>query len=226
MQALALALPTDWAPIVDACLREQAPKIDEEIQRDIDRFEGALELLPPRELIFNAFAHFDVRDLRVVLIGQDCYPTKGDAMGLCFSVPRGVRCAASLRNVFKELEREYGAARADTDLTDWAKQGVLLLNTALTVREGCAGSHVRLWKDFTRAIVREIAARTERVVYVLWGAHAQAYESEIDASRNLVLKAVHPSPLAARAGKFVGCGHFRSANEYLTKFERGSVKWI
>lgn len=226
MDHLAANLRTDWAPIIVDRLRAHAPKIDDEIEKDILKHEGTLDLLPPSALIFDAFAHFDVADLRVVVLGQDCYPTKGDAMGLCFSVPSTRRCAPSLRNVFKELEREYGKRRENTDLTDWAKQGVLLLNTALTVREGSAGSHLKLWKDFTRSVVREISARTQRVAYLLWGAHAQSYEIEIDASRNLILKCVHPSPLAARSGSFVGCGHFRAANEYLSKFDRGTIEWI
>jgi uracil-DNA glycosylase len=131
-----------------------------------------------------------------------------------------------LRNIFKELENEYGVKRTETDLTDWAEQGVLLLNTALTVRESSAGSHLKFWKPFTWDVVKHIATKTKNTVYVLWGAHAQEYESLIDKENNLVLRGIHPSPLAARAGNFVGNGHFQKANEYLVKFDKAPITWV
>lgn len=194
------------------------------LDQDYKTYGSELEVFPPSGKIFNAFSHFDPSGLRVVILGQDVYPTKGDGMGLSFSVPQGTRCAPSLRNILKEVSRSCGS-RQNTDLTDWARQGVLLLNTALTVREGSPGSHIRAWKPFTTSVVRHIASACNNVVYMLWGNHAQEYEPLIDASNNLVLRSIHPSPLASRSGSFVGNGHFEKANDYLRKFEHAPIAW-
>jgi uracil-DNA glycosylase len=196
------------------------------LRSEEEKYDDVLEILPTVDMIFNAFAHFNIAETKVVICGQDCYPTKGDAMGLAFSVPSGRRCAASLRNIFKEIELEYGIKRTQTNLTDWAKQGVLLLNSALTVREGCAGSHLKAWKPFTWDIIKYIGKELEHVVFILWGNHAQQYIQLIDQSKHLILKGIHPSPLAARSGNFVGNGHFKAANEYLEKFDKDVIKWI
>lgn len=219
-------VPTDWRSVLDDCYRTCGPDIDKVIKHHHDVYGDALDILPPKNLIFNAFAHFGIEDCKVVIIGQDVYPTKGDGMGLCFSVPRGRRCAASLRNILKELEAEYGQERTDTDLTDWAEQGVLLLNSALTVREGCAGSHLKAWKPFTTEIIKYIGKTLKGVVFILWGNHAQEYEKHIDISKHHILKGIHPSPLAARSGSFVGCGHFKTCNDLLRASGKSEIKWI
>lgn len=218
----ASAAPT-WRPALEAALAA-APGLQPFLDDDYQKHAGELEVFPPAGKVFNAFSHFEIDRLRVVVLGQDVYPTKGDAMGLSFSVPNGTRCAPSLRNILKEVSRSYGK-RETTDLTDWARQGVLLLNTALTVREGCPGSHIRAWKPFTAHLLEHIAKTCSNIVYMLWGNHAQEYERLIDPARNLVLRSIHPSPLAARSGSFVGNGHFEKANEYLAKFEGGTISW-
>lgn len=216
------SIETDWKSVLEECYIAHGNTIECLFEQHESVYGDILEILPPRELIFNAFTHFSVKDCKVVIIGQDVYPTKGDGMGLCFSVPQGVRCAASLRNILKELENEYGQVRMNTDLTDWAKQGVLMLNTALTVREGAPGSHLKVWKPFTLDIIKYINLNLTGVVFILWGNHAQEYEKHIDKTKHHILKGLHPSPLAARAGSFVGCGHFKACNELLTK----KIKWI
>lgn len=217
---------TTWKDVLLYAYERHGSNIDSFLSNESVKYRDVLEVLPSEGDIFNAFIQFNIDDLNVVILGQDCYPTKGDAMGLCFSVPQGLKCAASLRNIFKELERAYGVKRINTDLTDWAQQGVLLLNTALTVREGCAGSHLKVWKPFTWEVVKYIASHKQNIVYILWGNHAQEYEKLIDTDNNLVLKGIHPSPLAARSGSFVGCGHFELCNEYLRKFDKPAVDWV
>jgi uracil-DNA glycosylase len=171
---------------------------------------------------------FPLEDLKVVILGQDPYHKKGEANGLCFSVPSGMKIPPSLRNVFKELDKSFGGGggggvRKNPDLSDWARQGVLLLNTGLTVREHSPGSHAGVWKDFTRAVV-EYAGSFGGVVFMLWGAHAQSFEDCIDAERNLVLKHSHPSPLSRKP--FVGCGHFERCNEYLLEKRGACIRWV
>jgi uracil-DNA glycosylase len=222
MQDLIHNIKTNWKDILIKLNKTNLDKLVLEDQKD--------KLLPKPQLIFRAFDFFNIQDLKVVIIGQDCYPTKSNAMGLCFSVPEGQKCAASLRNIFKELYAEYGIMRTQTDLSDWAAQGVLLLNTALTVKEGCAGSHLKEWRPFTWDLIRRINSKEEDVptgvVYILWGAHAREYAEIIDGERNLILTGIHPSPLAARSGKFVGFNHFKKTNEYLNKIGKSEISWF
>jgi len=218
---------TDWKNILIHIYNENnGNNIDKFLENEYVQFNVFLEILPPKNLIFNAFTHFNINETKIVIIGQDCYPTKGDAMGLCFSVPNNRKCAASLRNIFKELNNEYGKFRKNTDLTDWAKQGVLLLNCALTVREGTAGSHLKIWQPFTTNVIKYLAKNKTNIVYILWGIYAQQYSKYIDDQNNLVLKHLHPSPLACRSGKFLGNNHFKLANEYLLKNNKELIKWI
>jgi uracil-DNA glycosylase len=181
-------------------------------------------IFPPQEHIFRAFSFFNMNDLKVVIIGQDPYHTKTLADGLCFSVPNGSKMPPSLRNIFKELERSYNVKRTDTDLSDWAKQGVLLINTAFTVEENKPGSHAKHWKNFTRELLTHIGQNSEHVIYMLWGNHAQSYEDCINVSRNMILKHTHPSPLSRKP--FVGNNHFVLCNEYLIHNSKECIKWI
>ena len=154
--------------------------------------------------------------MRVVIVGQDPYHGPGQAMGLAFSVPAGVRLPPSLRNIFKELQADTGVpAPTSGDLTPWAQRGVLLLNTALTVTDGKPGSHAKLgWTEVTDAIVRAVSQERDGVVFMLWGSHAQARAQSVDARRHHLLVAPHPSPLSASRG-FFGCRHFSRANALL-----------
>ena len=190
-----------------------------------ERTTGAV--LPSREDQFAAFRACDFDDVRVVILGQDPYPTPGNAHGLAFSVLPHVRpLPGSLRNIYLELNDDLGIAPAEHGcLSAWSGQGVLLLNTVLTVRSGEAGSHARRgWERFTTAIIAALAERNEGMVFMLWGKAAQDKGRLIDPASHLILQAAHPSPLSARRG-FFGCAHFSRANEYLSGRGRQSIEW-
>ncbi|MDR2119304.1 MAG: uracil-DNA glycosylase [Tannerella sp.] len=187
---------------------------------------GRTTVYPPGNLIFNAFRHCPFDRVKVVLLGQDPYHEPGQAHGLCFSVREGVPFPPSLVNIFKEIESDLGKpVPHNGDLTRWADQGVLLLNATLTVCAHAAGSHQNKgWETFTDAVIHRLAAERKHIVYMLWGAYAQKKGSFIDASRNLVLKSAHPSPLSAHRG-FFGNRHFSQANDYLIAAGQEPVDW-
>lgn len=164
--------------------------------------------------------------VRVVILGQDPYHGPGQAHGLCFSVPHGVPAPPSLQNIIKEIQRDIGPFTPfGGDLTAWAEQGVLLLNTTLTVRAGQAGSHRgHGWERFTDAAIGALSRNRSGLVFMLWGSHAQAKEALIDAERHYILKAPHPSPLSAHRG-FLGCGHFSKTNEILQAQGGAPINW-
>jgi uracil-DNA glycosylase len=175
---------------------------------------------------FRALDLTPLDQVRVVILGQDPYHGEGQAHGLCFSVLPGVRVPPSLVNIYKELETDLGIPRASHGfLESWAKQGVLLLNSVLTVEMGQAASHQRKgWEEFTDAVIRLIAARDKPVVFLLWGAYAQRKAAFVDAERHLVLTAAHPSPLSAHNG-FLGCRHFSKANAFLENSGLAPIEW-
>ena len=184
------------------------------------------KIYPAPKNIFNAFNLCPFEDVRVVIIGQDPYHEPGQAHGLCFSVPDGITPPPSLVNIYKEIENDIGRPSATHgDLTAWARQGVLLLNSTLTVTAHLAASHAgRGWEEFTDAVIRALATRRKEIVYMLWGSYAQRKAAFVDESKNLVLKSVHPSPLSAYRG-FFGCRHFSRANEYLVAHGGKPVDW-
>lgn len=188
---------------------------------------GSGTCYPPGNLIFNAFNLTPVEDVKVVIIGQDPYHEPGQAMGLSFSVPDGVTPPPSLVNIFKEIHDDLGnPIPANGDLTRWARQGVLLLNATLTVRAHLANSHQRLgWSIFTDAAIRALNARRDHVVYMLWGGFARSKRGLIDASRNLILESVHPSPLSANRGGWFGQHQFSRCNEYLKANDITPIEW-
>ena len=181
---------------------------------------------PPARLIFNAFEQCPFDQVRVVILGQDPYHGAGQAEGLCFSVADGVPHPPSLQNIFKEVRDETGAPVPQSgSLLRWARQGVLLLNATLTVREGQAGSHQgKGWERFTDAVVKAVAEQREHVVFLLWGSYAGSKASFIDSSRHRILRSAHPSPLSAYRG-FFGSHHFQLANDYLVKHACQPVVW-
>lgn len=181
---------------------------------------------PPGGRIFAAFDACPVNEVRVVILGQDPYHGPGQANGLCFSVAPGVQMPPSLVNIFKEVCDDTGAPMpADGDLSRWARQGVLLLNTTLTVRAHQAASHSgHGWERFTDAATRALSARQQPMVFMLWGSHAISKRSLIDGNRHLVLTSPHPSPLSAYRG-FFGNRHFSRANEFLTAHGQSPVVW-
>ena len=191
------------------------------------RAEYAQQRIFPRGAdIFRAFDKCPFESLKVVIIGQDPYHGPGQANGLCFSVNDGVEFPPSLKNIFAEVQSDTGAPRPQSgNLDRWAEQGVLLLNSVLTVRAHQAASHAgRGWEQFTDAVVRTIAERRDGIVYMLWGSYAQRKGAIADPARNCILKAVHPSPLSVYRG-FFGCRHFSRANEYLTGIGKEPIVW-
>jgi uracil-DNA glycosylase len=183
-------------------------------------------LYPPGPEIFNAFAHTPFDKVRVVILGQDPYHGPGQAHGLCFSVRPGVPVPPSLNNIFAEIARDLGIPRPDHGcLTPWADQGVLLLNSVMTVEQGRAGAHQNKgWEGFTDAAIAALDREREGLVFMLWGAYAQRKGRLVDPSRHLVLSSVHPSPLSAHRG-FIGNGHFSAANRYLESRGQAPVDW-
>ena len=176
--------------------------------------------------IFNSMKITAFSDIKVVLLGQDPYHNQGQAMGLSFSVPDGIDKPPSLVNMFKELKNELGIEIAKSgNLTGWAKQGVLLLNTVLTVRAHQANSHKgKGWEQFTDSIIKKISDLKSGVVFLLWGANARSKKALIDGQKHLILECAHPSPLSAYNG-FFGCGHFKKANEYLQAMGKTPIQW-
>jgi uracil-DNA glycosylase len=188
--------------------------------------EAGRGFYPPADRVFNALSLTPFDDVRVVILGQDPYHGAGQAMGLCFSVPAGVRPPPSLQNIHAELESDLGLARPATgDLTPWAERGVLLLNAVLTVSPGKPASHAgKGWERFTDRAIAALSEHREGVVFLLWGRHAQQKGAVVDASRHHVLTAAHPSPFSAANG-FFGCRHFSRANTLLAEGGRAPVDW-
>jgi uracil-DNA glycosylase len=188
--------------------------------------QGGKRIFPNGSKWFRALDLTPPEQVRVVILGQDPYHGLGQAHGLCFSVPSGVDPPPSLRNIYKEMQRDLGIEPARHGfLEHWAKQGVLLLNSVLTVEMGRAASHrERGWERFTDAIVAEVNASETPVVFMLWGSYAQKKGALVDASRHLVLKAPHPSPLSAHSG-FFGCRHFSKANAFLESKGLAPIDW-
>lgn len=191
-----------------------------------ERAEG-VTIYPPAKDVFNAFRFTELGQVKVVILGQDPYHGPNQAHGLAFSVRPGIQPPPSLVNMYKELEGSIPGFTRPTHgyLESWARQGVMLLNTVLTVRAGQAHSHARLgWETFTDKVISTINEHREGVVFMLWGSHAQKKGAMIDRQRHYVLQAPHPSPLSAHRG-FFGCGHFVKANEYLTQHGETPITW-
>lgn len=184
------------------------------------------KVFPPKDKIFRALKSVDYNDVRVVILGQDPYHGENQANGFAFAVRRGIPAPPSLQNIFKEIGKEFHSEPPqDTELEGWAEQGVLLLNTVLTVRAGQAFSHHgHGWEVFTDSVISELNRRAKPLVFILWGAAAQKKAILIDAPQHLILKGPHPSPLSAHRG-FFGCDHFKKANEFL-KRHGDEINWL
>lgn len=189
--------------------------------------ESGQIIYPPATDVFNAFKATEFNQVKVVILGQDPYHGAGQAHGLAFSVQQGVRIPPSLQNIYKELSTDIAGFQIPKhgNLQHWAEQGVLLLNTVLTVREGQAHSHAALgWETFTDKVIRQLADHRENLVFILWGSHAQKKGAFIDRNRHLVLTAVHPSPLSAARG-FFGSKPFSQTNHYLQQHGLSPIDW-
>jgi uracil-DNA glycosylase len=216
-------LPSDWKDAL-------APELSKPYFRELAGFleaEGkAQTLFPAAADVYNALRYTPLGQVRVMLLGQDPYHDVGQAHGLCFSVPEGVRPPPSLVNIFKELKSDIGTTPpAGGCLTRWAEQGVLLLNAVLTVRAHEANSHKnRGWEKFTDAVIDAVNQKRESVVFVLWGGYAQKKESRIDVMRHTIIKSAHPSPLSAHNG-FFGSKPFSKINQALNGFGKPEIEW-
>ena len=182
-------------------------------------------IYPEYNNIFNALRFTDYDDVKVVILGQDPYHGEGEAHGLSFSVQKGIKMPPSLRNIFKELYSDVGVTRDNTDLTDWANQGVLLLNSILTVVKDTPLSHKNKgWETFTDYIIEKLGEREKPMVFILWGSYARSKKELIKNKNHLIIESVHPSPLSARRG-FFGSKPFSKTNEFLKKNNIEPIKW-
>ena len=224
-----LDLHPDWRAVLDtAPVRAALERLDQYLEA---RLAAGVAMYPRRT--FRALESLTPQDARVVILGQDPYHGPGQAQGLAFSVPDTCRTPPSLRNMFKELATTYPdrPLRRRNDLSDWSQQGVLLLNTSLTVEHGIAGSHARKgWEIVTHALIDAVARTPRPKVFMLWGNHAQSMQPQIEAVAQdfLILRANHPSPLsAARPPRpFLGCGHFAQANAWLNQHGEPEIDWV
>lgn len=191
----------------------------------VDEYKNNKTIYPPGKLIFNAFNLTPFDKLKVVIIGQDPYHGPGQAMGLCFSVPNNIAIPASLKRIYKEQKEDVGIEiPTHGNLTNWAKQGVFLLNAILTVEHKSPGSHKKIgWQEFTDNVIKKISDEKKGVVFLLWGNFAKAKKELIDISKHHILESAHPSPLAGN--KFFGNHHFSKTNEYLKQQGKEPINW-
>jgi uracil-DNA glycosylase len=222
-ESAAETLPVSWQAILG---NELAKPYFKTLSEFVAAERAQYEILPALEDTYRAFYHTPYEQVKVVLLGQDPYPTPGHAHGLCFSVKPGVRIPASLRNIYKELQSDLGIQPpAHGHLAAWAQQGVLMLNTVLTVRAGQAASHAkRGWETFTDAVLTSLNAAPRPIVFLLWGGHAQKKRPLIDSTRHCILESVHPSPLSAYGG-FFGSKPFSKINAALEANGQQPIEW-
>ena len=220
---------TDWKELIEEILNKY-PTISAKLEEEYTEYDGLLRIFPPQCQIFNAFNYFNISELRVVIIGQDPYHGYNQANGLCFSVNKDIKIPPSLRNIFKEMKNDCNIEeKTSGDLEYLAKQGVLLLNNTLTVREGQPNSHQKIWKWFSERIISEIDSRCKNIVFLLWGRNAQSAVKHIingDSVKNhYFLISSHPSPLSANKGGWFGSKHFSKTNEFLEGIGKTQINW-
>ena len=217
------SFPKSWS----ALLREEARKdYLFSLEKKVEEAYASSICFPPKQKIFEAFDLCKPQDVRVVILGQDPYHGSAEAHGLAFSVRQGIKIPPSLRNIIKELESEFGIdLTRTTDLTSWAEQGVLLLNSVLTVEKDKAGSHSKWgWEEFTNATIEFVSKENAHVVFVLWGDYARKKSVLIDMSKHAIIESVHPSPLSAYRG-FFGTKPFSKVNKHLSAWGLAQISW-
>lgn len=220
---LADSLNNDWKKVLNSSI--SSPYFNH-LSRFLESEFDQKEIFPPMDAVFAAFQHCSFLDTKVVIIGQDPYHGLGQAQGLSFSVPSAFPLPPSLRNIYKELYDDMKVIRFDGDLSSWANQGVLLLNTVLTVRSGEPNSHAKQgWEEFTQEVIGTLSKEKQNIVFVLWGAHAQKMSKFIDPQRHFIIETAHPSPLSANRGGFFGTKPFSKINEYLFASGQEGIDW-
>ena len=214
---------SDWLPYFQ---EEAGKEYYKELTAKVKSEYAKYRVFPPKDQVFSAFSLTSYKDVKVVIIGQDPYHNVGQAHGLCFSVQKGIDVPPSLQNIYQELHDDLGCYIPNNGmLSKWAEQGVLLLNTVLTVRAHEANSHRGIgWERFTDRVIELVDAKEEPVVFLLWGSPAQKKEAMLHNPNHLVLKAPHPSPLSAYRG-FFGCRHFSKTNEFLASHGQTPIDW-
>jgi uracil-DNA glycosylase len=212
-----------WIEIIEG---EQQKEYYQKLKTIIDERYETTEVYPPKEKIFNAFSLCKYENLKVVILGQDPYHQKGQAQGLAFSTPANIKNPPSMVNILKEIVDDIGASQClDGDLTPWAKQGVLLINTVLTVEDSLPNSHQNIgWEIFTDSIIKHISDNVQGVIFLLWGSPAIKKSKLIDEKKHYILTAPHPSPLSSYRG-FFGCKHFSKTNEILKRLGKSEIIW-
>lgn len=223
MNSIKELLPQNWQNVLSEEFKKPYFKKLEEFLDD--EFQNQI-IYPTRENIFNAFNYLDYQDVKVLLLGQDPYHGKGQAHGLSFSVQEGIALPPSLKNMYKEMESDLGIKPVKSgNLDKWAKQGVLLLNAVLTVREGLANSHKsKGWEKFTDAVISKLNEREKPVVFLLWGNYARKKTALIDKNKHIIIEGIHPSPLSASGG-FFGSKPFSAVNNALKSLSEEPIKW-
>ena len=228
-------IPTNWKDTLEKIYTKninQSNELETFLEKQREDFEGLCEIYPPPKEIFSAFSKFDFEDLKVVIIGQDPYHGPNQANGLCFSVRENIKIPPSLRNIFSEIKDDMGLGDINFphgNLEHWANQGVLLLNTSLSVRQAKPNSHSLMWKYFTNEIINHIAENSEKIIFLLWGNHAKMCKKLIktnELEKHYFLEAHHPSPLSANRGGWFGNKHFSKTNQILETLEKDAIKWM
>jgi len=220
-----MILPPEWKELLTGYLSTSQAR---ELYNRVNAEYARGNVCPPKDKLFSAFHTCPPEKVSVVILGQDPYHNIGQAMGMSFSINPQSNCKfpPSLTNIIKEVNDEFGTCDVESgDLTKWAEQGVLLLNTCLTVKQGQPLSHSEIgWDGFTRAVISVINNLENPIVFVLWGSHARKYRELVTDSKHLVLTSAHPSPLSAHNG-FFGCGHFKKINEFLSSLGKSPIVW-
>ncbi|MGK0255446.1 MAG: uracil-DNA glycosylase [Arcobacteraceae bacterium] len=213
----------DWDTIIQ---NEKAKDYYKALDDFIEKRYAETFVYPPKGKIFNAFSLTPYEDLKVVILGQDPYHQKGQAQGLAFSTPKEIKTPPSMANILKEIRSDIGASFCDDgDLTPWAKQGILLINTIFTVEDSSPKSHKKIgWEIFTDNIIKYISQNNKDIVFILWGSQAIKKIKIIDETKHHILTSVHPSPLSSYRG-FFGCKHFSKINEILKSIGKNEIKW-
>lgn len=217
---------TNWTDLL--AKEKQQDYLKNTILTVADKRAQGITVYPPQEAVFNAFSATPFEQVKVVILGQDPYHGPNQAHGLCFSVLPGIKTPPSLANMYKELKQDISNFEIPNHgyLQSWAEQGVLLLNTVLTVEQGQAHSHKHLgWERFTDKVIEQLNIQSEGIIFLLWGSHAHKKGANIDANRHHILKAPHPSPLSAYRG-FFGCGHFSKTNNLLKQQNKREINWL